>query len=166
MTPAPPGREPIALSLYHKPSCGYCAQVRLAAERLGIALELRDVREEPRWREELVAARGRARVPVLRIDHADGSTRWLPESLEIIRYLKSLAEHPDPVPPWLDRLLPRLWKLSWLLLIGGLASGGFLGPSLRIGDGTAGTIASYAGMAGLVVVIARRIGAVMSSTPR
>lgn len=165
-TPTTPGSDPVALSLYYRPSCGYCAQVLLAAERMGIQLELRDVKQEPRWREALVAARGRATVPVLRIDHADGTTRWLPESLDIIRYLKSLVEQPDPVPPWLDRLLPRIWKLSWLLLIGGLMTGGFLGASLRIGNGTPGTIASYAGILGLLFVIARRITAVMSSPSR
>jgi glutathione S-transferase len=169
MTPAPStpeGSEPIALSLYHRPSCSYCVQVRLAAERMGISLELRDIRQEPRWREELVAARGRATVPVLRIDHADGTTSWLPESLDIIRYLKALLDQPDPVPRWLDRLLSRIWTLSWLLLVGGLVTGGFLGPSLRIGNGTPGTIASYAGMAGLLIVVVRRIGAVMSAGPR
>jgi glutathione S-transferase len=159
----PEGREPIALSLYHRPSCGYCVQVRLAAERMGISLELRDVRQEPKWHDELLAARGRGTVPVLRIDHADGTTRWLPESLDIIRYLKALVDHPDPVPRWLDRLLPRLWTTSWLLLVGGLVTGGWLGASLRIGNGVPGTIASYLGMAGLVVVIGRRIGAVLSA---
>lgn len=169
LTPGPStpvGSEPVALSLYHRPSCGYCVQVRMAAERLGIPLELRDVRQEPRWREELLAARGRGTVPVLRIDYADGTTRWMPESLDIIRYLKTLVNQSDPVPPWLDRLLKRTWMLSWLLLIGGLVTGGFLGPSLRIGDGLPGGIASYLGMAGLVVVIGRRITAVMSSRPQ
>jgi glutathione S-transferase len=168
MTPAPfppAGSEPPGLSLYHKPSCSYCVQVRMAAERLGIALELRDVRQEPRWRNELLAARGRGTVPVLRIDHADGTSRWMPESLDIIRYLKMLVDQPEAVPRWLDRLLPKLWPLSWLLLIGGLATGGFLGASLRIGNGTPGTIASYAGMAGLLVVVGRRINAVVSAQP-
>jgi glutathione S-transferase len=163
LTPAPstPAGEPARLSLYHRPSCSYCAHVRMAAERLGIALELRDVRQEPRWREELLAARGRGSVPVLRIDDADG-TRWLPESLDIIRYLKVLADQPDSAPRWLDRLLPRIWMLSWILLIGGQVTSGFLGPSLRIGDGMPGTIASYVGLAGLMVVVARRINAIMS----
>jgi glutathione S-transferase len=162
----PPGSEPIALSLYQRATCGYCAQVRMAAERLGIPLELRDVRQEPRWREELIAVRGRATVPVLRIDHANGTTRWLPESLEIIRYLKALVDQPDPVPHWLDRLLKRTWTLSWLLAITGLVTGGFMGPSLRIGNGLPGAIAFYAGMAGLLVVLGRRITAVMSARPR
>ena len=164
--PSTPGREPIALTLYHRPTCGYCLQVRMAAESLGIPLDLRDIRQEPRWREELIAVRGRSTVPVLRIDHADGTTRWLPESLDIIRYLKTLVEQPDPVPPWLDRLLKRTWTLSWLLAITGLVTGGFLGPSLRIGNGIPGAIAFYAGMAGLLVVLGRRITAVMSARPR
>jgi glutathione S-transferase len=164
MTPAPspPAGAPAALILYHRPSCSYCVQVRLAAERLGIALELRDIKAEPQWREELVAACGRASVPVLRIEDADGGTHWLPESLDIIRYLKKLANQPDPLPRWLDRLLPRIWLLSWILLIGGQVTSGFLGPSVRIGDGTPGTIASYVGMVGLMVVVWRRISAVMS----
>jgi glutathione S-transferase len=162
----PPGTEPLALTLYHRPSCSYCVHVRMAAERMGIPLELRDVRQEPRWREELIAVRGRGTVPVLRIDHADGTTRWLPESLDIIRYLKTLADQPDPVPRWLDRLLKRAWTLSWLLSIVGLVTGGFLGPSLRIGNGIPGAIAFYAGMAGLLVVVGRRITAVLSARPR
>jgi glutathione S-transferase len=169
MTPAAStaaGTELLALSLYHRPSCSYCVQVRMTAERLGIALELRDVRQEPRWREELLAACGRATVPVLRIDHADGTTRWLPESLDIIRYLKALANQPDPVPPWLDRLLRRGWTVSWLLLMGGLVTGGFLGPSLRIGNGVPGAIALCAGMVGLLAVVGRRISAVLSTRSR
>jgi glutathione S-transferase len=162
----PPGQEPLALTLYHRPSCSYCVQVRMAAERMGIPLELRDVRQEPRWREELIAVRGRGTVPVLRIDHADGTTRWLPESLDIVRYLKTLVDQPDPVPRWLDRLLKRAWTLSWLLSIVGLVTGGFLGPSLRIGNGIPGAIAFYAGMAGLLVVLGRRITAVLSARPR
>jgi glutathione S-transferase len=97
-----------ALSLYHRPSCGYCIQVRMAAERLGIHLELRDVNQNPEWPQELLDLRGRATVPVLRIDLADGTTRWLPESLDIIRFLKELVEQDDPIPRWVDRLLPRI----------------------------------------------------------
>jgi glutathione S-transferase len=143
-----------ALSLYQKPSCSYCVQVRSAAERMGIALELRDVRQEPRWREELVAARGRATVPVLRIDGAGGTTRWLPESLDIIRYLKELTEQPDPVPPWVDRMMRPIWMISWALIIAGLVI-----------DGGAGTALLAAGSVGLVGVVARRIAAVMSARP-
>ena len=141
-----------ALSLYQRPSCSYCVQVRSAAERMGITLELRDIRQEPRWREELVAARGRATVPVLRIEGAGGTTHWLPESLDIIRYLKELTEQPDPVPRWVDRLMPPLWMISWVLIIAGLVI-----------DGGAGTALLAAGSVGLVAVVARRIAAVMSA---
>jgi glutathione S-transferase len=154
MTRAPGSGQMPALSLYQKPSCSYCVQVRSAAERMGIALELRDVRQEPRWREELVAARGRATVPVLRIDGAGGTTRWLPESLDIIRYLKELTEQPDPVPPWVDRMMRPIWMISWALIIAGLVI-----------DGGAGTALLAAGSVGLVGVVARRIAAVMSARP-
>lgn len=130
-------------------------QVRTAAERLGITLELRDVRKEPRWREELVAARGRATVPVLRIDAADGTTGWLPESLEIIRFLKELKEQPDTVPRWLDRLMRPTWMLSWALVIVGLVLDGGVGTALLAG-----------GSAGLVAVLARSMAAVTSARQR
>jgi glutathione S-transferase len=152
VTRAPGSGQMPALSLYQRPSCSYCVQVRSAAERMGIALELRDIRQEPRWREELVAARGRATVPVLRIDGPGGTTHWLPESLDIIRYLKELTEQPDPVPRWVDRLMPPLWMISWVLIIAGLVI-----------DGGAGTALLAAGSIGLVAVVARRIAAVMSA---
>lgn len=141
-----------ALSLYQRPSCSYCVQVRSAAERMGIALELRDVRQEPSRREELVAARGRATVPVLRIDSADGTTHWLPEALDIIRYLKELTEQPEPVPRWVDRLMPPIWMISWVLIIAGLVI-----------DGGVGTALLAAGSVGLLAVVTRRIAAVMSA---
>lgn len=154
MTRVPGSGQMPALSLYQRPSCSYCVQVRSAAERMGIALELRDVRQEPRWREELVAARGRAAVPVLRIDGVGGTTRWLPESLDIIRYLKELTEQPDPVPHWVDRMMRPIWMVSWVLIIAGLVI-----------DGGAGTALLAAGSVGLVGVVARRIAAVMSARP-
>ena len=76
------------LSLYYMPSCPFCQRVLRAMKRLGLDIELRDINVQPKYREELIAARGRATVPVLRIDAEDGPTRWMPESLDIIDYLK------------------------------------------------------------------------------
>jgi glutaredoxin 2 len=59
---------------------------------MGLDLPLRDVRQTPAYRDELVAATGRTQVPVLRIEEPDGSVRWMPESLDIIAYLESHAE--------------------------------------------------------------------------
>lgn len=76
------------LALYHFDSCPYCRMVRSAIDELGINIELRDVREESRHRDDLVEARGRATVPVLRITSPDGEERWMPESRDIIAYLQ------------------------------------------------------------------------------
>lgn len=76
------------LILYHFEACPYCARVRRAIERLGIDVELRDVREEARYRDELIDARGRATVPVLRIISPQDEERWMPESRDIVNYLE------------------------------------------------------------------------------
>jgi glutathione S-transferase len=79
------------LSLYHYPSCPYCQRVRRAADELGIALELRDIHAQPGRLGELLAATGRRTVPVLRIEHEDGKVEWLPESRDIIEYLRDMV---------------------------------------------------------------------------
>lgn len=77
------------LALYHYEGCPYCMLVRREIERLGIEVELRDILRDPQHRADLVAARGRRTVPVLRIVSPDGSERWLPESRDIIRVLQA-----------------------------------------------------------------------------
>ncbi len=76
------------LSLYHFDGCPYCDRVRSAMARLHIELELRDIKQVAKYREELVAATGRQMVPCLRID-ATGPARWLHESADIVRYLET-----------------------------------------------------------------------------
>lgn len=80
---------PETLSLYHYPSCGFCRWVRSVIADLGLDVELRDIHQNPQHRADLVAARGRETVPVLRRDLPDGTTVWLPESRDIIRYLQT-----------------------------------------------------------------------------
>lgn len=89
MTPVDDAMTPVSdLALYYEPACPYCLRVLRAMRRLGVDIELRDVVAEPRWREELFAARGRGTVPVLRIAHPDGPVEWMPESLDIVAYLE------------------------------------------------------------------------------
>ncbi len=76
------------LALYHFDGCPYCARVRQAIARLGLDVELRDIRTSRRHWEDLVAARGRRTVPVLKIDAPDGGETWMPESADIVRYLE------------------------------------------------------------------------------
>lgn len=75
------------LVLYHFDSCPYCARVRSAIDRLGLDIEMRDIRLDPEHWDALVAARGRGTVPVLKIESPDGTERWMPESADIIDYL-------------------------------------------------------------------------------
>ena len=87
---ASPAPELDTLILYHSDTCPYCTLVRTAIKRLGIDVELREVFANPESRDELVQARGRATVPVLRIISPDGEERWMPESRDIVRYLETL----------------------------------------------------------------------------
>jgi len=84
-----PGRD--ELVLYHYRGCSFCAMVTSAIDRLGLNVELRDIFEDRRYRDQLVAARGRATVPVLRITSPDGEERWMPESRDIVHYLETTA---------------------------------------------------------------------------
>jgi glutaredoxin len=78
-----------SLALYYFNGCPYCAIAIAAIDRLGIDVELRDIFADQRYRDELVGARGRATVPVLRITPPDGEERWMPESRDIVRYLET-----------------------------------------------------------------------------
>ncbi len=76
------------LALYHYNGCPFCSMVRSVIDRLGINVELRDIVEISQHRDDLIKARGRATVPVLRITSPGGEERWMPESRDIARYLE------------------------------------------------------------------------------
>lgn len=82
-----PGEDKLAL--YHYNGCPYCSYVRASIERLGVDVEWRDILTMPQHREDLMRARGRATVPVLRITSPNAEDRWMPESRDIVRYLES-----------------------------------------------------------------------------
>lgn len=78
------------LTLYHYPSCPYCQRVFRVLQELDLEVERRDIHRDSAALAELVAARGRRTVPVLRIEDADGRVEWMPESYDIIDYLRRL----------------------------------------------------------------------------
>ena len=86
-----PAPEQDQLILYHSSTCPFCMYVTAAIKRLGIEVELREVYSDATYRDELLEARGRGTVPVLRIISPDGDERWMPESRDIVRYLESSA---------------------------------------------------------------------------
>ena len=75
------------LALYYYETCPYCVRVLDVIQELGLDVELRNIIHEPAYRDELVAARGRSTVPVLRLT-AENKDQWMPESRDIIRYLR------------------------------------------------------------------------------
>ena len=77
-----------SLALYYYDGCYFCFIVKQAISSLGVSVELRNIFAEPRHRQDLQVATGRRRVPVLRIEHADGSVEWMPESRDIVAYLE------------------------------------------------------------------------------
>lgn len=127
-----------SLALYHFEGCPYCSTVRQAATRLGIEVLLRDIRREPSYRAELVAARGRQTVPVLRIEKTPGDVCWLPESEDIVRWLHEEAGEPLPAA---TRAGFRLVSLApWLAIGAGLLPGAPAGAWLVAG-GVVGLLA-------------------------
>ncbi len=76
------------LALYHFDGCPFCEMVRREIDALGIEVELRDIYDCREHRDDLIAARGRATVPVLRVTTPGGDDRWMPESRDIVQYLQ------------------------------------------------------------------------------
>ena len=95
--PRPPARSAEAqqeldaqtahLKLYQFRQCPFCVRTRRGIRRLGLNIETRDARNDPRWQNELIEQGGKYQVPCLRIDKGDDQTEWLYESKDIIRYL-------------------------------------------------------------------------------
>ena len=74
------------LSLYQFAGCPFCIKTRRAFRRLNVDIDLRDIRKEPAYREELLAQGGRIQVPCLRNENA-GQVRWIYESSDIIEFV-------------------------------------------------------------------------------
>ncbi|MFZ5482621.1 MAG: glutaredoxin family protein [Pseudomonadota bacterium] len=76
------------LALYQFATCPFCIKVRQELRRLSLNIELRDAQHDPIHRQALLDGGGKAQVPCLAITGANGQTRWLYESSDIIAYLR------------------------------------------------------------------------------
>ena len=76
-----------SLKLYQFQQCPFCVRTRRRIRGLGLNIETRDARNDPRWQAELIQQGGRYQVPCLRIDKGDDTIEWLYDSQNIIRYL-------------------------------------------------------------------------------
>lgn len=78
-------------TLYHYPTCPFCARVRFALWRYGLTLALRNILSNAEHARELTDGGGYRQVPCLRIDKDDGESEWLYESGDIVAYLRRAA---------------------------------------------------------------------------
>jgi len=76
------------MALYHFQMCPFCVKTRRQIRRLGLNIENRDARNDPKWNQELIDEGGKYQVPCLKITKADGSVEWMYESTEINKYLE------------------------------------------------------------------------------
>ncbi|SIS55213.1 glutaredoxin family protein [Neptunomonas antarctica] len=80
-----------ALSLYHFPSCPFCAATRKVIQQTGLNIEQRDIQKQSQHRSALIQGGGKPQVPCLRIEKDDGQHLWLYESSDINHFLRSYA---------------------------------------------------------------------------
>ena len=80
------------MALYHFQMCPFCVKTRRQIRRLGLNIESRDARNDPKWNQELIDEGGKYQVPCLKITKDDGSVEWMYESTEINKYLEERYE--------------------------------------------------------------------------
>jgi glutaredoxin 2 len=87
--PPASGEQSDLHQLYYFAACPYCIAVRLALWWYRVKMPLKDILLHPSNCAELIEGGGKSQVPCLRIEGKDGNVRWLYESADIIRYVKS-----------------------------------------------------------------------------
>jgi glutaredoxin len=75
------------MKMYQFKQCPFCVKTRRNIRRLGLNIELRDARNDPKWNSELINEGGKYQVPCLRLANDDGSSEWMYGSEKIINYL-------------------------------------------------------------------------------
>jgi glutaredoxin len=75
------------MALYQFKLCPFCVKTRRTIRRLGLDIEVRDARNDPKWNSELIGGGGKYQVPCLRIADDNGEVKWLYQSTQIKNYL-------------------------------------------------------------------------------
>lgn len=75
------------MALYQFGQCPFCVKTRRGIRRLGLNIEFRDARNDPKWNSELIEQGGKYQVPCLRFVDDKGDINWLYESSDINSYL-------------------------------------------------------------------------------
>ena len=77
------------MQLYQFKTCPFCVKTRRQIRRLGLNIETRDARNNPKWKQELTTQGGKHQVPCLRMRDKDGAVSWMYESSAINNYLST-----------------------------------------------------------------------------
>ena len=77
-----------SMALYHFKQCPFCVKTRRTIWTLGLNIEKRDARNDPKWNSELITEGGKYQVPCLRITEENGDVKWMYESSNINHYLE------------------------------------------------------------------------------
>ena len=75
------------MALYQFNLCPFCVKTRRKVRKLGLEIETRDARNDPKWNTELVNEGGKYQVPCLRVVKDNGEVQWIYESSDITEYL-------------------------------------------------------------------------------
>ena len=75
-------------SIYQFHTCPFCVKVRRYLRKESLNIELRDARNNKKFREELKTNGGKIQVPCLRIEKDINTVEWLYESSDIIEYFE------------------------------------------------------------------------------
>ena len=84
-----------SLALYQFSTCPFCIKVRQEMRRLSLPIEKRDAQHHAANRDALLQGSGATKVPCLQITEANGQTRWLQDSTEIVAYLRERFAAPS-----------------------------------------------------------------------
>lgn len=76
------------LTIYQFEACPFCVKVRRFIRKNSLKINLRDAKNNKKFKHELVNEAGKHKVPCLKIEKINEKTKWLYESTEIIKFLK------------------------------------------------------------------------------
>lgn len=80
------------LKLYMREGCGFCVMVMREMNRLGMDVPLNNIWQDESHNQSLIKHTGRTSVPVLYYEDTQGQGHWMPESIEIIYFLRKHFE--------------------------------------------------------------------------
>ena len=69
--------------------CYYCSMVMQTIDNLGLDIEIKNIWEQDEHELALLDGTGRGVVPVLYYEDDDEKPVWMPESSDIVRFLKA-----------------------------------------------------------------------------